>query len=79
MEYTSWLSNNPIPKQALETGINCHGKVVKVDTALMNIRQDGQSEMIELTNLSYNWQLMLWGRGSMRDSLLKWTDILDLF
>ena len=68
---TSWLSNNPIPKQALETGINMPWQSGQGSYGTYEYTPSkDESEMIE-TNLSTIGNSLLWGRGSMRDSLLK--------
>ena len=68
---TSWLSNNPIPKQALETGVKMPWQSGQGSYGTYEYSpSEDESEMIE-TNLSTIGNSLLWGRGSMRDSLLK--------
>ena len=68
---TSWLSNNPIPKQAQETGMKMPWQSGQGSYGTYEYTpSEDESEMIE-TNLSTIGNSLLWGRGSMRDSLLK--------
>ena len=68
---TSWLSNNPIPKQALETGIKMPWQSGQGSYGTYEYTpSEDESEMIE-TALSSIGNGLLWVRGSMRDTLLK--------